>query len=109
MPIESIAAFFDRLPVAFRPGGAGGVAATFGFDLEGEGGGRWHVTIEDDRCVVHPGPAAAPQVVLRAGAADWLAIVNGRLDPGVAFMTGRLGVKGDVGLALRLKDLFLKG
>jgi putative sterol carrier protein len=109
MPIESVGAFFERLPVAFRPEAAGSLAATFGFDLEGEGGGQWHVSVGGGRCTVQPGPAAAPQVVVRCAAADWLAIVNGRLDPGAAFMTGRLRVKGDVGLALRLKDLFLKG
>lgn len=108
MPIESVDAFFERLPSAFRPEAAGGLAATFGFDLEGEGGGQWHVSVGEGRCAVEPGPATAPQVVVRSAAADWLAIVNGRLDPGTAFMTGRLRVKGDMGLALRLKDLFLK-
>lgn len=109
MPIESVSAFFERLQAAFCPEAANGVAATFGFDLEGEGGGQWHVAVDNDRCTVHPGPAAAPQVVLLSTAADWLAIVNGRLDAGAAFMTGRLKVKGDIGLALRLKELFLKG
>lgn len=109
MRFESVSAFFDRLPSAFRADRAGSVSAVFGFDLAGEGGGQWHVAVEDRRCAVYPGSAASPQVVVRCEAADWLAIVNGTLDPGAAFMIGRLRVKGDITLAFALKDLFLKG
>jgi putative sterol carrier protein len=107
VPFESIPAFFDRLPRALRGDAAGPTSAVFGFDLEGEGGGQWHVAVGDGQCAVHAGPAAAPQVVVRCRAADWLSIVNGALDPDNAFMTGRLRIRGDVALALALKDLFL--
>lgn len=108
MPIASTAAFFERLPAAFRADAADDLSAVFGFELGGDGGGRWHVVVEDGRCAVREGPAPSPQVVVVCAAADWLAIVNGALDAGAAFMAGRLRVKGDVGLALRLRDLFLK-
>lgn len=108
MPFDSVAAFFDRLPAAFRAERADGVSSVFGFDLEGDDGGQWHVAVAGRACTVHAGPAPAPQLLVRCQAADWLAIVNGALDPTAAFMTGRLRVKGDFGLALTLKDLFLK-
>lgn len=108
MPFDSVAGFFDRLPSVFRPERAGGVSSVFGFDLSGEGGGEWHVAVADGACSVRQGAAPAPHIVVRCAAADWLAIVNGALDPAAAFMSGRLRVKGDFGLALALKDLFLK-
>jgi putative sterol carrier protein len=109
MPFETVSAFFDRLPVAFRADRSDGVSSVFGFDLSGDGGGQWHVAVADQACTVRAGAAPSPQVVVRCAADDWLAIVNGVLDPGAAFMTGRLRVKGDLGLAFTLKDLFLKG
>ncbi|HEX7125264.1 MAG TPA: SCP2 sterol-binding domain-containing protein [Thermodesulfobacteriota bacterium] len=109
MRFETVSAFFERLPAAFRADRADGVSSVFGFDLSGDGGGQWHVAVADCVCSVRQGAAPSPQVIVRCAADDWLAIVNGTLDPGTAFMTGRLRVKGDLGLAFTLKDLFLKG
>ncbi len=109
MPIETVSAFFERVPSAFRPEAAGGLSSVFGFDLTGAGGGQWHVAVAGGRCTVQSGAAPSPKVVVQCDATDWLAIVNGALDPGTAFMTGRLRVKGDLGLAFKLKHLFLKG
>jgi putative sterol carrier protein len=108
MRFDSVQTFFDRLPTAFRPEAAAGLRSVFGFELAGDGGGQWHVAVADGRCDVQTGEAREPQVIVRAAAADWLAIVNGGLDPATAFMTGRLRVRGDMGLAYRLRDLFLR-
>jgi len=42
-----------------------------------------------------------------ASAENWMRVVQGELDPQFAFVTGRLKVRGDMGLALRLRALFL--
>lgn len=44
------------------------------------------------------------QVTLTAGAETFRAILEGELSPTIAFMSGRLSVDGDMGLALRLAN-----
>ncbi len=53
------------------------------------------------------GPHADPTLVVVASAENWLKVVAGSLDPQLAFLTGRLKVRGDMGLAMRLRALFL--
>ena len=54
-------------------------------------------------CRAHPDPT----LVVIASAENWLKVVAGSLDPQLAFVTGRLKVRGDMGLAMRLRALFL--
>jgi putative sterol carrier protein len=44
--------------------------------------------------------------VIRADEHTFLRIVNGKQSPMGAYMTGKVKVEGDLGLALRLRDLF---
>ena len=53
------------------------------------------------------GPHHDPTLVVVASAENWLKVVSGSLDPQLAFLTGRLKVRGDMGLAMRLRALFL--
>ncbi len=101
------AEFFTALPGRFNPAAAVGVNAIIQFELSGDGGGTWHVTVADGTCEVAPGPHADPTLVVVASAENWLKVVAGSLDPQLAFLTGRLKVRGDMGLAMRLRALFL--
>ena len=101
------AEFFTALPGRFDPAAAVGVNAIIQFELSGDGGGTWHVTVADGTCEVASGPHADPTLVVVASADNWLKVVAGSLDPQLAFLTGRLKVRGDMGLAMRLRALFL--
>jgi putative sterol carrier protein len=104
---DSVEEFFEALPSRFRADQAAGLSAVYQFDISGGAGGRWHADIEDGTLSVQQGQAAEPTITITAGEEDWLSIVNGRLNPQMAFMTGKLKVKGDVGLAMRLQSIFL--
>lgn len=56
-----------------------------------------------DESGVRAGDGAA-QVTLTAEAETFRAILEGELSPTIAFMSGRLSVEGDMGLALRLAN-----
>jgi putative sterol carrier protein len=83
-----------------------GVDATILFDLQGEGGGEWTVTIDDGQVDFTEGGTGAPTLTVEARAEDLQALVKGELNPMAAFMQGRLKVKGDMSIAMQLQNLF---
>jgi putative sterol carrier protein len=97
---------FDNMPRAFLPEEARGMHAVIQFDLTGEGGGEWNAKIEDGTLAVAQGRAANPTATVSATAADYVAIINGDLKAMSAFMAGRVKVKGDINVMLRMQKMF---
>jgi len=102
----SVQEFFDCLEGQFKSDKAVGLNAVYQFVITGEDGGEWSAAIADGRCTVTPGEHDNPNITITCGDEDWLKIVNGQLDSQMAFMTGKLKVKGDMGLAMRLQSIF---
>jgi predicted lipid carrier protein YhbT len=98
---------FASLPERFRSERAGDLRATYVFELEGEGGGSWTVRVADGSLGVEEGSGTEADVTVRAQAEDWIAIVEGRMDPQLAYLTKRLRVTGNLQLALRLREVVL--
>ena len=94
------------MPKAFRPEKAVGVDAVVQYNLTGEQGGDWIITIGDGKCSVKKGVAEAPRLTLTADAADYLNIITGKLNAMSAFAGGKLKLKGDLNLAMKLMDFF---
>jgi putative sterol carrier protein len=99
---------FQVMPSQLIAERAEGVNATFRFDLSGEGGGTWWVRVADGRATTGSGEVDNPDVTLSADARDYVQIALGRLDPVPAFMSGRLRIKGNMGLAIKLQTLFAR-
>jgi len=97
---------FAEMPNRFNKEAAKGLNATYQFDLSGEGGGKWHVIVKDEACEVKEGPAATPSITISMTAQDYLDMISGKLNGQMAFMTGKLRIAGDMGLALRMQSLF---
>jgi putative sterol carrier protein len=83
-----------------------GIDAAILFDVSGEGGGQWTVTIKDGQVGVEQGRSGSPTVTVEVAAKDLTALVRGELKPMAAFMQGRLKVKGDMSVAMQLQKLF---
>jgi len=94
------------MPTRFNKDAAKGLNAIYQFDLSGDGGGTWHVTINNDSCEVKEGAAASPSITISMTAQDYLDMLSGKLNGQMAFMTGKLRIAGDMGLALRMQSLF---
>jgi putative sterol carrier protein len=99
---ETFAAMSGR----FRADKAAGTAATIQYDVSGDGGGTWHAVIKDGACAVNQGPAATPSLTLQIAAQDWLDMLSGKQSGQMLFMSGKLKVKGDMGLAMKLGSMF---
>ena len=97
---------FEAMPGRFKPERAQGVNAVIQYDITGEGGGTYHVEIADGKCTLREGPAAAPKLTLMMAAPDWLDMVTGKLNGQMAFMSGKLKHKGDMGLLMKLASMF---
>jgi putative sterol carrier protein len=97
---------FEQMPGHFKKDAAQGLDAVYQFDLSGEGGGKWQVLINNDKCEVKEGEHPSPNITISMSAQDYLDMVSGKLNPQMAFMTGKLRIAGDMGLALRLQGLF---
>lgn len=82
-----------------------GVNGVMLFDLSGEGGGKWTLTLKDNGAKLEDGETTSPNVTFKMAAQDLVAISNGTLNPVSAFMQGKVKVSGDMTLAMRLQSL----
>lgn len=106
MPLTNVKEVFTNMPGIFNPGAAQGLDVAFQFNITGEGGGNWNVTVKDGACQIQEGTHEAPTVTLTMSGETWLSIVNRELNAMQAFMGGQLKVSGDIMLAQRIPELF---
>jgi putative sterol carrier protein len=97
---------FDGMAANFQPDKAAGVNAVIQYDITGEGGGAWHAVIADGTCAVNEGTHDAPKMTLSIDAQNWIDMITGKLDGQQAFMTGKLKIKGDMSLAMKMGKFF---
>jgi putative sterol carrier protein len=97
---------FDQMPGRLNKDAAKGLNAIYQFDLSGDGGGKWAVLINNEQCSVQEGAHPSPNITISMAAKDYLDMVAGKLNGQMAFMTGKLRIQGDMGLALKLQSLF---
>jgi putative sterol carrier protein len=103
MQVSSVKEYFDTLPQRFVATAAKGVKAIYQFELSGDGGGTYHVTIDDGTMTVTEGAAEKPSTTLKMTGADYVDMVNGKLSGTMAFMKGKLKVSGNVMLAQKMQ------
>jgi putative sterol carrier protein len=99
--------FESRMPDRLRqkPDVISKINAVYQFNISGPGGGAWAVDCTKPGGEVTQGQSAAAKCTVNCSDADFLAIVNGRLNPQMAFMSGKLKIQGDMGLALKLQQI----
>ncbi len=97
----------EAMPEYLIPEKAASTRGTILFDLSGDQGGKWWVKIADGKAQSGKGDPAEPaNVTLLADSHDWVRIMTGQQDPTAAFMQGKLKIKGDMGLAIKMQSLF---
>jgi putative sterol carrier protein len=97
----------EAMPQYLIPEKAGSTNATIVFELSGADSGKWWVKIHDGKAESGKGdPADNPNLTLQADSGDWVKIMTGKLDGTTAFMQGKLKIKGDMGLAIKMQTLF---
>jgi putative sterol carrier protein len=105
MAVTTLKEIFDAMPGRFQADKAAGLKAVIQFDLTGEGGAQYYVTL-DGTCAVAEGTTPSPNMTFSAAASDYISLINGELNAMQAFMQGKIKIKGDMSLAMKMQTLF---
>jgi putative sterol carrier protein len=97
---------FKEMPANLNADAAKGMNATIQFNLAGDNGGQWYVAIKDGKAEVTQGTAPSPNMTLSMTAQDYVDMIMGKLNGQMAFMSGKLKISGDMGLAMKMQTLF---
>jgi putative sterol carrier protein len=103
---KTIPELMSSIPKYFVPEKAAGVDTVVHFHLTGENGGDWAVTIKNSECRVAEVVPADPTLVFTADAQDCLDILTDKLDGMRAYMSGKLKLKGDMRVAMKIAGFF---
>lgn len=97
---------FNLMPAQLNTDTAKGMNSVIQFNLTGDGGGEWNVAIADGACQVSEGAHGAPNMTMTMAASDYVDMITGKLNGQMAFMSGKLKIAGDMGLAMKMQSLF---
>lgn len=100
---------FEAMPARLNTTVAAGLNKTLQWNITGNDPGVWTLHIADGACSLIPGIVEKPDVTFTMASHDWLALEEGKLNPMQAFMMGKLKVTGDMGLAMKVPQLFPLG
>ncbi|XP_036034909.1 hydroxysteroid dehydrogenase-like protein 2 isoform X2 [Onychomys torridus] len=80
--------------------------AVYQFELSGEDGGTWFLDLKNKGGKVgHGEPADRADVVMSMTTDNFVKMFSGKLKPTMAFMSGKLKIKGNIALAIKLEKL----
>lgn len=94
--------FFESLPSRANGKNAAGLDASYVFVIDGAG--TWTVKIEDGKVAVSEGDAGG-DCTISTSEAIFEKVVDGRQNPLTAYMTGKVKIRGDIGKAMKLKEV----
>ena len=97
---------FDAMRGSFQSAKARGVHARYQWDLSGPNGGQWWIEVNDGTYKMGKGTIPDPNVTFIARDKDWVAICHDQLSGTWAYLTGRLQIRGDQGVARKLGEMF---
>lgn len=106
MALTDVKEVFSKMPEVFNPSAAQRLDVVIQYNITGEGGGNWNITIKDGSCQIQEGSHDSPTVTLTMSNETWLSMVNKEINGMQAFMSGQLKVSGDIMLAQRIEQLF---
>jgi putative sterol carrier protein len=108
MAIEQPKDWFEKqLPdkVKDDPSVVEGFDGVLNFQITGAQGGNWGVEIRNKVLNILEGGHPKPDILVTMKDADFVNFINGKLNGQMAFMTGKLKVKGNMQLAMKLNKL----
>lgn len=109
MKVETAREYFEvGVPQLLKNRGErlGDINAIYEFQITGDSGGIWTLNFKKEPRSIEEKNAEDADCTVVMQDEDFVRMVNGKLKPQMAFLTGKLKVTGNVGLALKLTKLF---
>jgi putative sterol carrier protein len=104
--VNSVTEIFDEVNRRLTdPAKVGSTTGAYLFNLSGDDGGAFHIVLKDGQGEAGAGAVDNPNTTISMSAGDFVGLATGKLDPTMAFMTGKLKVRGDMALAMKLQNL----
>lgn len=106
--MPTVKEIFAEMPNRLNADAAKGMNSVIQFNLSGDGdnGGTYHVIIKDGTAEVKDGAHASPSMTMTMAGTDYVDMTTGKLNGQMAFMSGKLKIAGDMGLAMKMQTLF---
>ncbi|MDN4607984.1 SCP2 sterol-binding domain-containing protein [Sporosarcina highlanderae] len=104
MSMEEIWAEIDKQLNENR-GPIEGMNTTYSLELTGEEGGMYGLKFSDGKAEIVKGDLGEIDCALKMSVGDFKKLLAGNLNSTASFMMGKLKVKGNIGLALKLENL----
>lgn len=82
-----------------------GFTASYQFDISGEEEVSWQLLFQDGSAAVKEGAETPADCTLVMSLDNFHQFLMGKLNGTVAFMTGKLKIKGDIGKALKIESI----
>ncbi len=104
--MTTVAETFEAMPKIFNSAAAAGLTKSFQWNITGEEAGIWAFSVVNGVGELVPGGVEKPDVTFTISDKGWVDLTEGKLDAQSAFFSGQLKIAGDMGLALRVPQLF---
>ena len=101
----TMAELFEAMPARLNTAAAAKLNKTIQWNITGDDPGVWAIQINEGAARLIPDGVEKPDVSFTVNSQDWLTIAAGKLNPMNAFMTGKLKVAGDMGLAMKVPQI----
>ncbi len=100
--------FTEKIPaqITSNPDVAKSINAAYVFDVSGDDGGTWTVDLRKESDWVSTGTIDDPGCTVKIAAEDFVNLVTGVTPGPQLFMMGKLQIEGDMGLAMKLGQVF---
>lgn len=105
--MTSVEKIFEEMGKRLTPEKASQINASYLFKIGKEAEESWLVDLTKNEGWVSKGSASseAQCTISIANGEDWVSLASGKINPTMAFMQGKIKVKGNMSLALKLQSI----
>ena len=96
----------EGMTISLNPDEAKDLDATIQFNISGENGGNYYLTIANEKCDFAKGLTPSPTLTIETPADIWLKIARKELSGAMALMTGKYKASGKMGLLMKMDKIF---